>query len=64
MTITQLFPDSDRELETRIELAMLRWQTATTPNARREHFEEFRRLKSLRSPEQIAKLERERGLRT
>ena len=53
----------DAALETAIDLATLRCQTATTPKRRLEAFEELRRLVASRSPEQVKRLERAKGLR-
>lgn len=54
----------DAALEAAIDLATLRLQTAGTPIRRRQAFDELRRLVAARSPEQVARLERARGLAT
>lgn len=53
----------DAALEAAIDLATLRCQTASTPLRRRQAFEELRRLIAQRSPAQVARMERARGLR-
>lgn len=54
--------DADAELERKIEVAVLRCSTATNPNDRRRWWNELKRLHALRSPEQIERMERKRGL--
>ena len=54
--------DLESALEAAIDLATLRCQTASTPLRRRAAFEELRRLIAQRSPAQIARMERARGL--
>lgn len=52
----------DAALEAAIDLAALRLQTATTPLRRRHAFDELRTLVAQRSPQQIARMERDKGL--
>ena len=49
-------------LEAAIALAALRLQTATTPIRRRQAFDELRTLVAQRSPQQVARMERDKGL--
>lgn len=53
---------SDASLETALALAAIRLQTATTPKRRREAFAEMQRLHRLRTPGQVARMEKARGL--
>lgn len=52
----------DELLEKRIEQARVTMTNAQTQDARREAYEDMRWLISQRSPEQIEKMEKERGL--
>ena len=57
--------EADLDLERRIERAALRLHAASGPrakNIRREAWREMQSLIAQRSPEQIARMERERGL--
>lgn len=54
---------TDAQLEESIHWAKLRCQVARTPKLRRAAFDDMRKLIAQRSPEQIARMERERGLR-
>jgi len=53
---------TDAELETRIENARIAMTEAATQEARRDWYEEMRWLISQRSPEQVSRMERDRGL--
>jgi hypothetical protein len=55
--------DSDRELERRIQTAAVRVSLARTREEHDPLWREFVELIRQRSPRQIAKMERERGLR-
>lgn len=55
--------DSDADLERRIEQARLRYLGCRTPAQRRKVWDELTRLIAQRSPEQIERMERDRGLR-
>lgn len=53
----------ERRIEQQHDRAFLQLQTAASPDARRYWFERLKFWKAQRSPERIAELERERGLR-
>jgi hypothetical protein len=55
--------DSDAALERRIDNCRLRFLGAKTIGKRRLLFAELQRLIAQRSPQQIERMERERGLR-
>lgn len=55
---------SDDLLERRIEAARLRMVHAKSPSLQRHWFGEMQRLIAQRSPEQVARMEEDRGLRT
>ena len=55
--------DEDAELERRIERAQMRLCFAQGKRMRREAWDELSRLIKQRSPEQIAKMEEDLGLR-
>jgi hypothetical protein len=54
-------PDPD-QLEHDIAVQTVRCQTATTREEQQAAFGEVRRLVAMRSPEQIKRMERDRGL--
>lgn len=54
---------ADAALEAAIELAALRLQTATTPLRRKAAWAELQRLVKNRSPAQVERMERARGLK-
>jgi hypothetical protein len=54
---------ADDAHERMIELVKLRFLAAKTTDERRELFDTMRELIRTRSPEQVARIERERGLR-
>lgn len=62
MTPAASATDPDAALETQIELATLRLQTATTPSRRRAAWDELQRLIKQRSPDAVRAMERQRGL--
>lgn len=51
------------DLEQRIDYQALLLHTAATPDERRSAWEELKRLHALRTPERVAEMERERGIR-
>jgi hypothetical protein len=51
------------DLENALDAAVLRLHTVDTPEARREAWAEIQTLHAQRTPEQVAQLEAERGLR-
>lgn len=55
--------DADEALENEISAACARLSMATTQHELYENFEQLRRLVAQRSPDQIARMERQRGLR-
>lgn len=55
-------PRTDEQLESEIIWAKLKLQYAKTEPDRRVAWEKLKRLVGQRSPEQIARLERQRGL--
>ena len=55
--------DADRELERKIQTAAVRVALARTHEEHRPAWNELVRLIRMRSPEQVRKMEQERGLR-
>jgi hypothetical protein len=55
--------DTDAELESRIDFQRGLLATAQTPDEKTSAWDEMKRLIDLRSPEQVERMERERGLR-
>jgi len=55
--------DADEDLEQRINLALLRWQSAKGSKQITAAYHEFRKLVAMRSPKKVRELEEERGLR-
>lgn len=55
---------TDRELEEQIAWACRDCEAATDPLTQREAWERMRELIAQRSPEQVARMEVERGLRS
>lgn len=55
--------DSDAELERAIEFQQGLLVTALTPDEQESAWLEFKRLVDMRSPDQVERMERERGLR-
>lgn len=55
--------DLDADLERRIDHARLRFVGCKTKAQRRKAWDELTRLIAQRSPEQVERMERERGLR-
>lgn len=62
MTRLAIVTDTDAELERRIETTLLDMLNAPTRELRHARMREMYRLIGERSPEQIAKMEREMGL--
>lgn len=56
-------PAADEGLERRIDYQALLLHSAPTPAERRTAWSELKRLVAQRSPERIARMEREQGLR-
>jgi hypothetical protein len=54
---------ADRDLEDRIDTAVLRFHSATTPSQRRAIWADFKRLLAMRTPERVREMEIEKGLR-
>lgn len=54
--------EADRQLEAEIDLAYLELQSVTTAEQRRRAGAKLKRLVALRSPDQVRRMERERGL--
>lgn len=66
LSAPDLTTPEERELEERIERAQLRLMAASGPDAckvRREAWDELARLIRQRSPAQVERMERDRGLR-
>lgn len=59
--IATAYPADD--LESRIDLQALLLHTAPTPDERRAAWDELTRLHAMRSPQRIAEMEGEAGLR-
>lgn len=55
--------DIDAALERRIECARIAMTLSTDEASKQDHWERMRRLIGERSPQQIERMERERGLR-
>lgn len=53
----------DEYLERRIDKAALELQTARTPHARRQAMQRLAQLVARRTPQRVAEMERELGLR-
>jgi len=53
---------ADEELEQQIRWALLTWQSARGPKAIAKAYREFNRLVAMRSPQQVRKMEEEKGL--
>ena len=56
-------PQTQGDLEQRIDYQALLLHTAATPDERRSAWDELKRLHALRTPERIEEMERERGIR-
>jgi hypothetical protein len=63
MSVPDPIMDADADLENQINYQALLLHTAKTPEARRAACTLLSQLHAMRSPRQIEKMERERGLR-